>query len=396
MHRSSDNNCIVAVLLWMGGGGGRLQLRGVSRFTNTPGSRWSYTIVQNFGSLTADHVRQAVAVGVRGFILGIRPKDGKALEALVEADLPVVSIDVTDYSRCRRLAQIHTDNASIGTAGAEHLLSLGNFNTFGFVPDLSYGGRWSDERGRAFAARIAQDGFKCSMCPVVKSDEPNASYEPIRRWIADIVKPAAVMCACDYTAARTIAACKRQGINVPREIAVLGVDNESICECTSPLISSIQPDFEDEGYQAARAMDRMLRSRSAKPASVTRWCRTLGVVERDSTRPIVPAGNLIRRALAFIESSALNGIDVNDVARHLRVSRRLLDLRFRQMTDKTVHAAITRRKIAEVQRRLVETDWRFNRIARFCGFKSEDVLARAFLRETGRTLADYRQNHRAT
>ena len=49
------------------------------------------------------------------------------------------------------------------------------------------------------------------------------------------------------------------------------------------------------------------------------------------------------------------------------------------------------RKIVEVKRRLVETTWRFNRIARFCGFTSEDVLARSFLRETGMTLSDFRQ-----
>lgn len=391
MSAAKDNGGTrhVAVVLWMGGGGGRLQLRGISRFANTSGRRWTYEIVQNFGTLTAEHVRQALSVGVSGFILNVKPQDDGVVKALTEADVPVVAIDVTEYTPCRRLVQIRTDDTSIGAAGAEHVLSLGNFSTFGFVPDLSYGGQWSDERGRAYAKTLAKHGFPCSICPVVKSDDPNESRETIARWIGGIAKPAAVMCACDYVAARVIDVCKRLKADVPREVVVLGVDNESLCDCTKPTISSIQPDFEDEGYRTAQAMDRMLRS--PKFRSTTQWCHTLGVVERDSTHPIAPAGHLVRRASAFIESNALGGIDVNDVASHLQVSRRLLDLRFHQMTGQTVHEAITRRKIEEARRRLVETDWKFTRIARFCGYASEDVLARAFLRETGETLAGFRQ-----
>ena len=378
----------VAVLLWMGGGGARNQLAGIARCAHAPDSCWDFELVQNYGALTAEHVRQAKAADVAGFILGVKPADKAAVDAIVATDLPVAAIDVTDYSRCRRLALVRTDDNAIGTAGAEHLLALGSFNTFGFVPDLSYGGEWSKTRGQSFAARLRSAGFACDICPITPSPDPNATRGTVKRWITGLVKPAAVMCACDYTAARTLDVCRELGFDVPHEVVVLGVDNETLCDYTSPSISSVLPDFVDEGFRAATALDRMIRGRKVR--STVQMGRVVHVVERGSTRPMAPVGRLIHDAQAFIESHALDGIGVNDVAAHLRVSRRLLDLRFRQMTGTTVLKALTERRVGEARHRLLETRWNFSRIARFCGFRSEDVFARAFKRETGKSPGAFR------
>ena len=378
----------VAVLLWMGGGGARNQLAGIARCAHAPGSRWDFELVQNFGALTVEHVRQAKAAGVAGFIVGVKPADRAAVDALVAADLPVAAIDVTDYARCRRLALVRTDDNAIGVAGAEHLLSLGRFNAFGFVPDLSYGGEWSATRGHAFAARLRVAGFACETCPITPSPDPNATRGAVKQWIAGLVKPAAVMCACDYTAARTIDVCREIGLDVPREVAVLGVDNETLCDYTSPSISSVLPDFVDEGFRAAAALDRMIRGRKCQAA--LQWGHVVSVVERGSTRPVAPVGRLIHDAQVFIESQALSGVRVDDVAAHLHVSRRLLDLRFRQMTGTTVLGALTARRVEEARHRLLETHWRLSRIARFCGFRSEDVFARTFRRVTGESPSEFR------
>lgn len=380
----------VAVLLWMGGGGGRMQLAGIARFTHTAAPRWKFEVMQNYGSLTSEHVRHALAADVSGFILGVKPHDSRALDALVAAGLPVASIDVTDYTACRRVALVRTDDRRIGIAAADHLMSLGRFTTFGFIPDTSYGGKWSDERGQSFAARLREKGFKCSTCSIKPSEDPNAAREAVAAWVARIMKPAAVLCACDYTAARTIDVCRTMGIDVPREVVVLGVDNETICDCTTPTISSVQPDFTDEGFSAAAALDRMMCGR--KPPCKVKWCNVYGIVERESTKPVVPAGRLVHDAVTFIDGNALLGIRVGDVARHLHVSRRLLDLRFRQMTGQSVLGAITKRRLAEARRLLLETRWNFTRIAKYCGLRSEDTFARLFRRHEGVPLRAYRSS----
>ena len=48
---------------------------------------------------------------------------------------------------------------------------------------------------------------------------------------------------------------------------MLGVDNDEVlCRLTSPPLSSIDPNFEQIGYQAAALLDRMMKGR-VPPAS---------------------------------------------------------------------------------------------------------------------------------
>ena len=56
-----------------------------------------------------------------------------------------------------------------------------------------------------------------------------------------------------------IEACKIAGLNVPDEIAIIGVDNDQlICDLCSPPLSSIVLNVEKAGYEAAALLDKMM------------------------------------------------------------------------------------------------------------------------------------------
>ena len=86
-------------------------------------------------------------------------------------------------------------------------------------------------------------------------------------------------------------------VRVPREVAVMGVDNDTlICENTRPRLSSVLPDFEGEGYLAAQTLDSMMRGEA--PKSNVLFAGVKDIVRRESTSEPTCSGNLVQKALA--------------------------------------------------------------------------------------------------
>ena len=115
------------------------------------------------------------------------------------------------------------------------------------------------------------------------------------------------------------------------------------------------------------------------------------VVERESTAPSNTAGLMVLRAEEFIRDHSDGGIRVDDVARHLNISRRLLDLRFRAITGKTVLKAIQSEQLSRVRDLLRTTALSITEISYRCNFRAENHLKRLFKKSFGMTMRDYRR-----
>ena len=115
------------------------------------------------------------------------------------------------------------------------------------------------------------------------------------------------------------------------------------------------------------------------------------VAVRESTRFLPPAEHLVRQALKFIGENADRALSVSDVVAHLRVSRPLIDLRFRQLHGESVGKAIAAARLEEVRRRLSGTRASATEIAVNCGFGSVSALSRFFRREAGVPLSAWRK-----
>ena len=81
------------------------------------------------------------------------------------------------------------------------------------------------------------------------------------------------------------------------------------------------------------------------------------------------------------------------MAAHLGVSRRLADLRFREVTGATIQSALVDARLEKVKRWLRDTDMRISDIAQRCGC-DPGVLRNLFRRRCGTSMRDYRaQSH---
>ena len=377
---------------------GRDFLTGIFRYQHTVHD-WNLQLVQNVDQFTEATIADAERDGITG-IITTRPGNAATVRALANTFIPTVAVNLNHpFLQLRRhaVAFVWNDNADIGTLGAQHLLSRGRFNSFAFVPredDIE----WSRLRERAFAEQLRIKHITPRVFARPQCTSAAENLPALAEWIGGLPKPTAVMAATDRLALQVLSACKKIGLKVPQQVAILGVDNdELICSHASPPLSSILPGHEQMGYVAARELDRLIRGKAMRGKTPCNQfiIRATGVIERESTTPIAPSAALVRAADDFIRANVRSGIAVKDVVRHLGVSRRLAELRYREVKGTTLHDAIERARLNHVCELLVSTRRKFTLIATECGFRSLSSLSHLFRHRYGQTMRDYRQLHRA-
>ena len=85
-------------------------------------------------------------------------------------------------------------------------------------------------------------------------------------------------------AQQVLDACRRAGVTVPEEVAVIGVDNdEDLCRLCDPPLSSVINNPHKIGYEGGRLLTRRMR-REVRPGKVEPiLIPPLGVAARSST-----------------------------------------------------------------------------------------------------------------
>jgi len=377
----------ILVILEAGGRAGRNQLIGILRRVNESRLDWRMRIVASRREMTAALLDRAKVDGVITAIPG-----GKGVpERLVESSLPVVFMDVTrpdiPFDTARK-SFLEVDATAIGEAAVEHFFELGNFRSFAYVHDPR-GEVWSTAREVAFSAALAKRNRKCRIFHGADHDESPTDRHRLADFISNLSVPSAVLTACDTVAAEILALCRERNISVPENVAVLGVDNdEGLCLNCHPTLSSIEPDFEEEGFRAAGALAVLLNEQVPSPSETATRVHVAG---RASTHATPPATRLVERAQAFIEANYQRPIDVRDVVRHLGVSRRLADLRFRQLEKQSILEAITRRRLEYLQTELRTSNTPIKELVLAAGFGSVIRATHLFKARFGCSMTAYRE-----
>ena len=247
---------------------------------------------------------------------------------------------------------------------------------------------WSEERLQGFAEQVGRIGGSLSTLMI---DVPeNEARGQIARWLHTLTGPVAMFCCSDSHALIISEICNLEGIRIPEQVALLGVDNDDLlCEFATPPLSSIQPDHERAGYIAAQELNALMTHRARKPRTLV--CPVIGIVERESTRPLTPAAHIVRRALEFIKANAAKGIGVKDVVAHLKISRRLADLRFREIEGRSILQTIETRRLELAERALTETERPVKAVARESGYRNVKTFEAAFRRKHGLSPSAFRK-----
>ena len=371
----------VLVHLSMGSPAGSKQLAGIFRYSSVS-ANWDIVLAR----LTDDVTETLHELREGGFSGVISSTMNQAMhEAVRESNTCHVRIDRDEApggaDRNLRVGNVRSDDLRAGREGARHLLSLGAMRTYGYIPSQHPGARWTRLREEGMRTMLAERGLE----PVVF----NPAEGSLEEWLGAMPKPAAVMAASDDIASRVLVLCHKLKIAVPSQLVLIGHDNDAlICDNCRPRLSSVQIGHEEEGFAAAQMLSRMMRRPDRPVRDVL--IAPKGVVVRETTRPVSPAAMIIDRALVYIRENAESGIGVDDVARYLNVSRRLLYLRFGELLGKSVLDVIAERRIELLKTRLPASKEAIAAVSLACGFKTANHAKRAFRAATGVTMREWR------
>ena len=304
---------------------------------------------------------------------------------------PVVYMGSKPTRTPKDAACVVHDAESVANAAARELMSIG-MESFAFIGAKGKG--WSDRRKVAFAEAMMLNGH-----PVAATDVHPTSAgvygkdaTRLRKWLLELPKPCGVMAADDEIAATAVSICRLSGIDVPNDIAIVGVDdNESLCENTVPTLSSVRPDFRQGGRFAARLLARMMRGgRSAHRETVF---GVSGIVKRGSTRIFKRRDADVSAALERIWAPGGVSLSPKDVLAGFFCSRRNAEIRFRQATGKSVLEEIVAARMSRAKTLLEGTTLSIPEIAAQCGYRYSTNFRDAFRAATGLNPLAWRKNN---
>lgn len=372
---------------------GRDFLSGIMHALNAQGD-WRIRILQ-VQEHSPEELRILLETARPDGIISAEMEIPEVATALEHATTPLVVVGTRRTcipKRTRNITFVSYDEDFIGKLGAEHLLSLGRFASYGFVhyTEKPYA-HLSFLRKRGFRRRLIAAGLDCTTFGE-PGEEEDIDREKLERWLVALPKPAALLVSCDKRTVEVVAACNRRRLEIPSDIAILGIDNdELLCRSTRPALSSISTTISRVGEVSVAELSRLFRHPAQKPRNI-RINPGAHVIRRDSCVPLAPGLALTDRALRFIHENANRKLTVREVVRYLGVSRRLADLRFREFRNQTILDAITEARLGEVKRLLAASDERIGQIAFKCGFSNPNYLKILFKRHVGSSMRDYRKS----
>ena len=154
-------------------------------------------------------------------------------------------------------------------------------------------------------------------------------------------------------------------------------------------MTSIDVSAEEIGFAAAQLLDEVMEGRPLKEARIMIPPRRL--LPRNSTDATRSEFPEVARALRFIRRHDHEFIDVGDVLGVVPVSRRWLEIKFREEVGWGIHHEIRRVHVERAKQLLKTTGWSMNRIALECGFSKTQHFDTAFKKLTGMAGREYRQ-----
>ena len=371
---------------------GRELLRGIGRYVQSHGPWSVYFTERGESDSEPEWIRDWDGQGII-----TRSVTAKVSRVAQERGIAVVNLGYhRELAPAVEMPCINCDHAATGEMVAAHFRKRG-FAHFAYCHAI--GGKWSEDRRDAFVRSCEAAGAPVEVFDMRSSSEGQSGdweedQERLSGWVSSLPKPCAVMAAYDLFGARIIDACRRSGIRVPEEVAVVGVDNDPlICSVSWPPLSSVDQNVEEIGFQAARLLSSMMAG-GAKPAvDEPILVPPKELVLRTSSDIFAFDDPAIAGALQFIRDHSGRPISVDEVAERAELSRRDLERRFSRQLDSSPYKMIQQERIKRVIRLLTHTDYTLDRISDTLGFSETSNMASLFKKCTGLSPGQYRRRH---
>ena len=305
---------------------------------------------------------------------------------------PVVFIDQDPKLRTSETWHVIHDSANAGRLAAQELLALNlpNYAYAAYTPQP----HWCRTRQKTFADCIRLNRRSCLLSSDFVEFQPRLAGQRLERealaWLRKLPKPIGIMASNDGLAEVLVTAALSLGLQVPKDVAIVGVDDTTaICENTQPTLSSVHPDFIRAGQLAAELMNLLLHG--STPKETIHAYGDACVITRQSTQRLKAYDSSLLKALELVRLHAGNPkFSIADVTREVGLTRRSVELHFRNALGKSFLEHLHEVRITNALRLLHDPTISISHVCDKSGFPSATTFLRIFTSHVGTSPKAYR------
>ena len=313
--------------------------------------------------------------------------DHEGTSLLKTLNIPVI---LQNYeTRSEYFSNLTGDYLGTGAMAARFFINR-RFKNFAF-----YGNKgmvWSRERAEGFRKEVEKIGgnYYYFESDNLNVDQWSRSYIQLDDWLSSLPKPVGLLACDDNFALQVSEICKINGIQIPDEVALLGVVNdELICNLSDPPISSIVLDVEKGGYEVGRLIDRYIKKAKKDPFNIV--IKPTRFELRASTEKYDISNEYISKVVNYIDDNLISDINIEELVQMTPFSRRYLEVKFKKEMNVSIYQFILQSRIENLSNLLLTTNRSLFDLALESGFNDSKNISRLFKRIKGCTPTKYRQ-----
>jgi LacI family transcriptional regulator len=303
--------------------------------------------------------------------------------------IPVVNVSAIQIPNSPVFPRVNSDVAASAQLAVGYFVERG-FRNFAYLSLL--GLEYASRQQIAFAEAVAKTGGKYFVRAIkthagAQTPDWNLQIGGLAAWLKTLPKPVA---ALTWSGGREIIhACDAAGLRVPEEVALLSGSDDFLCDMSRVPISAVQSACETIGSEAAALLNHLMNG--SRPPKQPLLIPPLRVITRQSTDTLAITNPHLAKALAFIRENAARNINVQNVAHHAGISRRLLEKRFWASLGRTPAAHIRFIQLDRAKQLLMDTNLNIEQVSEIAGFGSPDHMAFLFRKKFNITPLKFRK-----
>ncbi|TVR17507.1 MAG: helix-turn-helix domain-containing protein [Planctomycetota bacterium] len=302
-----------------------------------------------------------------------------------EHDLATYAVPVINVSARlmhSRFVRVLTDHRAMGRLAGQSLINRGLRQLVSWDVPMAYV-HWRHQ-GICEAVAAAHD---------VQLTSITSLRDRGQDITASLPQPLGIIGSNDHQARKVIEVLRAKGWQIPQQIAVIGMDNDSqICETCEVPITSVGIDTLRWG---STALDTILALvHGTNPDQPIVWIPPTGVIERESAIREGGDGSLIATIQHLLSQDRALHWRSADLALQAGVSKATLQRHCREALGTTPHQLLHQARLHKAEGLLRESTQTIAAIAKRCGWQARTRMLIAFQQAHGMTPSSYRKLQR--